>query len=83
MGKGGGGRADTNLTNPTQHKLWWSNESETHQPKDPNRKCLQAHSGGSDHIQSLHRAVPQKLLQGEKKLTALLSRVLLKDVDRQ
>ena len=39
--------------------------------------------GGSDHVQSLHKAVPQKLLQGEKKLTALLSGVLLKDVDRQ
>ena len=80
MGKGGGG---TNLTNPTRHRLRWSKESETHQPKDPNRKCLQAHSEGSDHVQSLHKAVPQKLLQGEKKLTALLSGAPLKDVDRQ
>ena len=79
----GEGRWGQNLTNPTRHRLRWSKESETHQPKDPNRKCLQAHSGGSDHVQSLHKAVPQKLLQGEKKLTALLSRVLLKDVDRQ
>ena len=39
--------------------------------------------GGSDLVQSLQKAVPQKLLQGEEKLTTLLSRVLLKDVDRQ
>ena len=26
--------------------------------------------GGSDHVQSLHKAVTQKLLQSEKKLTA-------------
>ena len=34
-------KGDTNLTNPTRHRLRWSQESETHQPKDPNRKCLQ------------------------------------------
>ena len=39
--------------------------------------------GGSDHVQSLHKAVTQKLLQSEKKLAALLSRVLLKDVNKQ
>ena len=31
VGKGGGGREDTNLTNPTQHKLRWSNERHTSQ----------------------------------------------------
>ena len=41
----GEGRWGQNLTNPTRHRLRWSKESETHQPKDPNRKCLQAHSG--------------------------------------
>ena len=36
-----GDRGDTNLTNPTWHRLRWSKESETHKPKDKNRKCLQ------------------------------------------
>ena len=36
-----GDRGDTNLTNPTWHRLRWSKESETHKPKDENRKCLQ------------------------------------------
>ena len=29
-----GDRGDTNLTNPTWHRLRWSKESETHKPKD-------------------------------------------------
>ena len=42
-------------------------------PSNPTR-------GGPDHIQLLPQTVLQKLLQAEKKLTALLSRGLLKDV---
>ena len=37
----GEGRWGQNLTNPTWHRLRWSKESETHKPKDKNRKCLQ------------------------------------------
>ena len=37
----GEGRWGQNLTNPTRHRLRWSKESETHQPKDPSTKCLQ------------------------------------------
>ena len=83
-GKEGGGRGDTNLINPTRHRLdEVDEESETYQPEESEKVISNPTWEGSDHFQFLHKAVPQKLLQGEKKLTALLSRVPLKDVDRQ
>ena len=36
-----GDSGDTDVTNPTRHRLKWSKESETHQMKQSNRKCLQ------------------------------------------
>ena len=51
-GEGGGGRGDTTLTTPTQHKQKWSKESETHQMEESDTKGLLQISfwGGSDHI---------------------------------
>ena len=36
-----GDSRDTDVTNPTQHRLKWSKETETHQMKQFNRQCLQ------------------------------------------
>ena len=40
-----GDSRDTYVTNPTQHRLKWSKESETHQMKQFNRQCLQIPQG--------------------------------------
>ena len=37
-----GNKGDTNLSNPTQHRQRWSQESEAHQPKDPKQKMPSA-----------------------------------------
>ena len=39
-GEGAGVRGDTNLTTPTQHRQKWSEESETHQTKEPDTEGL-------------------------------------------
>ena len=39
-GEGGGGRGDTNLTTPTQHRQKRSKEPETHQTKEPDTEGL-------------------------------------------
>ena len=39
-GVGGGGRGDTNLTIPTQHRQTRSKEPETHQMREPDTESL-------------------------------------------
>ena len=65
----GGGRGDTNLTTPTQHRQKWKKEPETYQTKEPDIEGLLQIPfwGRSNDIYFLHKIVPQKLHQGKEK----------------
>lgn len=66
--EGKGGRSGESIKSDSSHWTSWSGgkESETHRPRSQIENAFKSHSGGSEHVQSLHKAVPKKLLKVRK-----------------